>query len=94
MLKNEEIEKYKNTVEKYNKALATEETMKEQLVLLKKQAQEILQKYGCSNFKDIKVLETKLENMETKIMISQAEMLDYIEKVNEKKEEKDRILLG
>lgn len=94
MLKNEEIEKYKSTIERYNKALATEEAMKEQLVVLKKQAQEILQKYGCSSFRDIKTLETKLENIETQIMISQAEMLEYIEKVNEKKEEKDRILLG
>lgn len=94
MLKNEEIEKYKSTVEKYNKALATEEAMKEQLVVLKKQAQEILRKYGLKSMNDIQVLQAKLSDMEMNIKKSQEEMLEYIEKVNAKKEEKDRILLG
>lgn len=94
MLKNEEIEKYKSIVEKYNKALATEEAMKEQLVVLKKQAQEILRKYGLKSMNDIQVLQAKLSDMEMNIKKSQEEMLEYIEKVNAKKEEKDRILLG
>jgi uncharacterized protein (DUF885 family) len=94
MLKNEEIEKYKSIVEKYNKALATEEAMKEQLVVLKKQAQEILRKYGLKSMNDIQVLQAKLSDMEMHIKKSQEEMLEYIEKVNAKKEEKDRILLG
>lgn len=94
MLKNEEIEKYKSTVEKYNKAVATEDAMKEQLVILKKQAQEILQKYNCKKMSDINILEAKLSDMETDIKKSEAEMLAYIEEVNKKKEEKDRILLG
>ena len=62
MLSNTEIEEYKRTLDSYNKAVASENAMQEQLTLIKKQAQE--------------------------------KMVDYIEKVNAKKAEKDRILLG
>ena len=43
---------------------------------------------------DVSVLKDKLAGMEEDLKRSQAEMVDYIEKVNAKKAEKDRILLG
>ena len=46
MLSNTEIEEYKRTLDSYNKAVASETAMQEQLTLIKKQAQEILAKYG------------------------------------------------
>ena len=94
MLNNSEIEEYKRIVDKYNKAVFDENAMQAQLVVIKKQAQEILQKYGCKKMSDISVLKEKLEGMETEIKQSQQEMLNYIEQVNVKKEEKDRILLN
>lgn len=94
MLSNNDIENYKNVIAKYNKAVSDENAMQSQLALIKKQAQEILQKYGCKSFKDISVLQEKLAGMEEEIKKSEAEMLDYIEKVNKKKAEKDKVLLG
>ena len=94
MLSNEEVEKYKRVVEQFNKAVADENAMQAQLAVVKKQAQEILQKYGCKKMSDINVLKEKLEGMEADIKKSENEMLAYIEQVNEKKAEKDKILLG
>lgn len=94
MLDNTEIERYKQIVERYNKAVASEQAMQEQLALIKKQAQEILAKYGCKKLSDINILKSQLEDMEVELKRSQEEMISYIEQVNAKKEEKDRILLG
>lgn len=94
MLSNAEIENYKRIVDQYNKAVADENAMQGQLAVIKKQAQEILQKYGCKKMSEISVLQEKLAGMEEEIKQSQEEMLAYIAEVNKKKEEKDRILLG
>lgn len=94
MLSNSDVDKYKRIVDSYNKAVNDENAMQAQMAVLKKQAQEILQKYGCKKLSDISVLKEKLEAMEADIQKSQEEMLDYIAQVNKKKEEKDRILLG
>lgn len=94
MLSNSEVEEYKQMVDKYNKAVATEQAMQEQLSLLKKQAQEILAKYGLKKLSDINQLKTKLEEMETEIKESQEAMIAYIEAINSKKEEKGRILIS
>lgn len=94
MLSNTEIEEYKKVIERYNKAVADETAMQAQLDVIKKQAQEILQKHGCKKMGDISVLQEKLAGMESEIEKSKQEMLQYIEQVNAKKAEKDRILLG
>ena len=94
MLSNTEIEEYKKVIERYNKAGADETAMQAQLDVIKKQAQEILQKHGCKKMGDISVLQEKLAGMEAEIEKSKQEMLQYIEQVNAKKAEKDRILLG
>lgn len=94
MLNNKEVEEYKRVIEKYNQAVADENAMQAQLSVIKKQAQEILQKYGFKKMSDIALLNEKLEAMETEIKQSQEDMLAYIEQVNAKKAEKDRILLG
>lgn len=94
MLNNKEVEEYKRVIEKYNQAVADENAMQAQLSVIKKQAQEILQKYGFKKMSDIALLTEKLEVMETEIKQSQEDMLAYIEQVNAKKAEKDRILLG
>lgn len=94
MLSNSEVEEYKQMIDKYNKAVASEQAMQEQLSLLKKQAQEILAKYGLKKLSDINQLKTKLEEMETEIKESQEAMIAYIEAINSKKEEKSRILIS
>jgi hypothetical protein len=94
MLSNTEIEEYKKVIERYNKAVADETAMQAQLDVIKKQAQEILQKHGCKKMGEISVLQEKLAGMEAEIEKSKQEMLQYIEQVNAKKAEKDRILLG
>ena len=94
MLSNSDIENYKKIVAQFNRAQADEQAMRAQLAMIKKQAQEILQKYGCKKMSEISTLQAKLSDMETEIKKNQEEMLAYIEEVNKKKEEKDRILLG
>lgn len=94
MLNNFEIEEYKRIVDRFNKAVSDENAMQAQLAVVKKQAQEILQKYGCKKLSEVSVLKEKLESMESEIKKSQDEMLAYIEQVNKKKEEKDRILMN
>jgi len=94
MLSNSEIEEYKKIVDKFNKAVSDENAMQAQLAVIKKQAQEILQKYGCKKLSEVSVLKEKLEGMEAEIKKSQEDMLAYIEQVNKKKEEKDRILMN
>lgn len=94
MLSNSEVEEYKQMIDKYNKAVASEQAMQEQLSLLKKQAQEILAKYGLKKLSDINQLKTKLEEMETEIKESREAMITYIEAINSKKEEKSRILIS
>lgn len=94
MLNNYEIEEYKRIVDRFNKAVSDENAMQAQLAVVKKQAQEILQKYGCKKLNEVSVLKEKLEGMEAEIKKSQDEMLAYIEQVNKKKEEKDRILMN
>ena len=94
MLSNTDIEEYKRVIERYNKAVADENAMQAQLEVIKKQAQEILQKHGCKKMSDISILQNKLAEMEADIEKSKQEMLQYIEQVNAKKAEKDRILLG
>ena len=46
MLSNSDIENYKKIVAQFNRAQADEQAMQAQLAMIKKQAQEILQKYG------------------------------------------------
>ena len=94
MLSNSDIENHKKIVAQLNRAQADEQAMQAQLAMIKKQAQEILHKYGCKKMSDISTLQAKLSDMETEIKKNQEEMLAYIEEVNKKKEEKDRILLG
>ena len=94
MLSNSDIENYKKIVAQFNIAQADEQAMQAQLAMIKKQAQEILQKYGCKKMSEISTLQAKLSDMETEIKKNQEEMIAYIEEVNKKKEEKDRILLG
>ena len=94
MLSNSEIENYKRVVEQFNKAVADENAMQAQLSVIKKQAQEILKKYGCTKMSEVSNLQDKLATMEAEIKKSEEEMLTYITQVNKKKEEKDRILLG
>lgn len=94
MESNVNIDRYKSVLEQYNKAIADENAMQAQLAMIKKQAQEILQNYGCTKLSDISVLKDKLATIEAEIQQSEVEMIQYINAVNEKKAEKDRILLG
>lgn len=94
MLSDSEIEKYQQTVERYNKAVAEETAMQSQLQMVKQQAMEILKKYGYKKMSNLGDLQAKLYDMEADIKKSEQEMLTYIQQVNEKKAEKDRILLG
>ena len=73
MLSNSDIENYKKIVAQFNRAQADEQAMRAQLAMIKKQAQEILQKYGCKKMSEISTLQAKLSDMETEIKKNQEE---------------------
>ena len=91
---NLDIDKFKKIQEDYNRAVNYETEMKAELNMLKKQGAEILKSYGYVSFADISKMKKKLEDMETEIQTTEEEMLDYIKYVNEKKSNKDNIILS
>lgn len=94
MLTEEEINEYKRTLEKGQKAQQELNAIEAEINVCKKQCIEKLKSYGCSSFKDIDTkLLPQLEELETKIKNHSQEVEEYIKYVNEKKEEKEAIIM-
>lgn len=89
-----DINKFKQIQENYNEAVSTEREMRAELNMLKKQSIDILKEYGYTSFSDINKLKARIEEMEAEMKQTEEEMLDYIKFVNEKKAQKDSVLLG
>lgn len=94
MLTETEINEYKKTLEKGQKAQQELNAIEAEINVHKKQCIEKLKSYNCSSFKDIDTkLLPKLEELETQIREHSKEVEDYIKYVNEKKEEKESIIM-
>ena len=94
MLSNEELNKYKSLVEAQEKAKQTEQELRAQLKVYKTNSEEIFKKYGYKDFSDLPKLEADLNNLEASIKENEGKIVEYINYINEKKAEKDNILLG
>lgn len=89
-----DVSRFKQIQEDYNKAVTSEKEMLAELKMLKKQSIDILKEHGYTSFSDINKMKAEIETMEADIKKNEEEMLEYIKYVNEKKSEKDSILLG
>lgn len=94
MLTEQEIENYKVLVEKATRAKSDLEKIKTEVDLHKKQGIAKLKAKGYSSLADLPKIEEKITSMEEEITASTQEMTDYIKLVSEKKEQKERIIMG
>ena len=62
--------------------------------MLKKQGKEKLKEKGYSSLSDAAKIDEEIEKLEKEIEAEIPKMRAYIAEVNEKKEEKERILMG
>lgn len=94
MLNTQELEEYKELVERANKAKATMQDMQTEINLHKSQCIAILKEYGYTNFSDLPKMEAKIAELEKTIKEEKDSMISYIQYVDEKKQQKESIMLG
>ena len=93
MLTDTELNNYKQLLEKGRKAEQELNSIETEINVHKQQCIEKLKSYGYTKFSDVDKMLPKLEEIENKIKEHSAEIEEYIKYVNEKKEEKEGILL-
>lgn len=93
-MENVDINNFKRIKQQYDEAVDAEKEMQAELKMLKTQSIEILKEYGFTSFADAPKLKQKIEEMAEEIKKAEEDMLEYIKYVNEKKANKDNILMG
>ena len=94
MLSDNELENYKRLIEAQERAKQVEQELRAQLKVYKTNSEEIFKKYGYKDFNDLPKLEEDLNKLEAEIKAEEGKITEYITYINEKKAEKDNILLG
>ena len=94
MLEQEQIEEYKSLLEKCEQAKQTAQKINTEITMLKKQGIEKLKEKGYNSLADAAKIDDEITKIEAEIEAEIPKMRAYIAEVNEKKEEKERILMG
>ena len=94
MLEQGQIEEYKSLLEKCEQAKQTAQKINTEITMLKKQGIEKLKEKGYNSLADAAKIDEEIEKIEAEIEAEIPKMRAYIAEVNEKKEEKERILMG
>ena len=94
MLEQEQIEEYKSLLEKCEQAKQTAQKINTEITMLKKQGIEKLKEKGYTSLADAAKIDEEIAKIEAEIEAEIPKMRAYIAEVNEKKEEKERILMG
>ena len=94
MLDNEKIEEYSKLLKECEKANQDLQQINTEIAMLKKQGAEKLKEKGYSSLSDASKLEDEIKKMEAEIEAEIPKMKEFIATVNEKKELKERILMG
>lgn len=94
MLSDNDLDKYKRLIEAQERAKETERDLRAQLKVYKTNSEEIFKKYGYKDFSDLPKLEEDLVSLENVLKEEESKIMEYITYINEKKAEKDNILLG
>jgi predicted nucleic acid-binding Zn-ribbon protein len=94
MLEQSKIEEYSKLLKDCEAAKQTAQKLNTEISMLKKQGIEKLREKGYSNLSDASKIEEEISKLEKEIEAEIPKMRAYIAEVNEKKEEKERILMG
>ena len=93
-LTTDELTAYKNLLEKGKKAEQELNSIETEINVRKQQCIEKLKEHGCKKFSDVDtVLLPKLQQIEEQIKTHSKEVEEYIKYVDEKKSEKEAILM-
>ena len=94
MLEQKQIEEYKRLLEECEEAKQTAQKINTEITMLKKQGIEKLKEKGYNSLADAGKIDEEIAKIEAGITAEIPKMRAYIAEVNEKKEEKERILMG
>ena len=93
MLEQEKINEYSRLLKECEAAKQTAQKINTEISMLKKQGVEKLKEKGYNSLADASKLEEEIAALEAEIEAEIPKMQKYIAEVNEKKEEKERILM-
>ena len=94
MLEQTKIEEYKKLLEDCENAKQTAQKINTEISMLKKQGMEKLKEKGYTSLADASKIDEEISRIEAEIEAEIPKMRAYIAEVNEKKEEKEKILMG
>ena len=94
MLEQGKIEEYSRLLKACETAKQEAQKINTEISMLKKQGMEKLQEKGYKSLSEASKIDEEIEAIEAEIEAEIPKMKEYIASVNEKKEEKERILMG
>ena len=94
MLEQDKINEYTELLKKCETAKQTAQKITTEINMLKKQGIAKLKEKGYNSLADASRIDEEIEKIEKQIEEEIPKMRAYIAEVNEKKEEKERILMG
>lgn len=94
MLEQEKIDEYSRLLKECEMAKQAAQQINTEIAMLKKQGIEKLQEKGYSSLSEASKIDEEIAKLEAEIEAAIPKMREYIASVNEKKEEKERILMG
>ena len=94
MLEQEKIEEYSRLLKECEESKQEIQKMITEISMLKKQGIEKLKEKGYTSLSDASKIEEEIQQLEKEIEEEIPKMQEYIKEVNEKKEIKERILMG
>lgn len=94
MLEQDKINEYSRLLKECEAAKQTAQQINTEIAMLKKQGIEKLQEKGYKSLAEASKIDEEIQKIEAEIEAAIPEMKEYIASVNEKREEKERILMG
>lgn len=94
MLDQSKINEYSNLLKQCEEAKQVAQQLKTEIEMLKKQGIEKLKEKGYNSLSEASKIDEEIAAIEAEIEAQIPEMQAYIAEVNEKKELKERILMG
>ena len=94
MLEQDKINEYSRLLKECEAAKQTAQKLSTEIDMLKKQSIAKLKEKGYNSLSDASKIDEEIERIEKEIEEEIPKMRAYISEVNEKKDEKERILMG
>ena len=94
MLEQSKIDEYSKLLKDCEQAKQTAQKLNTEISMLKKQGIEKLKEKGYNSLSDASKIDEEIAELEAEIEAEIPKMREYIAEVNEKREEKERILMG